>query len=248
MSEFSSRRNHYEQPVVIFDLDGTLVHDRPDEMTGRLWDLAVERGVIHATDEERERIDLLRTQYGHESGPARREYLDPLIRTFDSHIYHKNVLAIRALSRELVEIDREKHLLYTEVLDEAHEWKERGATTVIISGSPDFAIQPFVRMHNFDFGTGTHYRCNGKIYRPQPPVSRASEKHVVAEKMLATVGKQLGKSAYLAAAYGDTVNDLSLLEAAEHPVAINPKNGLEVIANERGYRTIIPGNALNRAV
>lgn len=38
--------------------------------------------------------------------------------------------------------------------------------------------------------------------------------------------------------YSDSVNDLPLLELATDPVATNPSSALEVIANERGWRTL----------
>lgn len=245
MSEHSLRHNSSLHPVVIFDLDGTLVHDRPDEVTGRMWDLALEHGVMKASDEEVEHLRQLRTSYGNSVDGTRQRYLDPLIKSFDTHIHHKDVTALGALAHELVREDAAHGLLYDEVIDEAHEWKEAGATIAIISGSPAFYIQPFKREYGFDIGTGTRHYHNGNNYLPRPAVSRAKEKHLVAEKILSQVSQKLGKRAYLAAAYGDTVNDLSLLEAAIEPVAINPKNGLMSIARDSSYRIIIPKNAVH---
>lgn len=244
MSEQISRDTPGDHPVVIFDLDGTLVHDRPDEVTGRLWESATSQGVMKVGDVEIERLRKLREKYGHSIGDERQNYLDPLIKAFDTHIFHKDVAAIEQLARELVVADSLNQLLYDEVLAEAYAWQEQGASTIIISGSPSMYIRAFARAHNFDFGTGTRHYHNGNTYLPREAVSRAKEKHSVAEKMVQGVSDKLGKRAYLAAAYGDTVNDLSLLEAACEPVAINPKNGLASTAIERDYRTIFPRNAV----
>lgn len=232
-----------EHPLVVFDLDGTLVHDRPDEVTGRMWDLATKEGVMNASREEIEYLHRLRTHYGNATGGERQKYLGPLIEAFDTHIFHKDVTAMERLAQDLVVDDIDNRLIYDEVLDEARAWQEQGATTAIISGSPVFYIRAFARAHNFAFGTGTRHYHNGNNYRPLPAVSRAKEKHRIAEKMCLLLSHKLGKTAYLAAAYGDTMNDLSLLEAAHEPVAINPKNGLASIAADRHYRTIIPKNA-----
>ena len=247
MSEQFSRRTSDKHPVVIFDLDGTLVHDRPDEVTGRLWDLAIEQGVMHASDEEIERLRQLRDTYGDCTDDSRQHYLMPLIKAFDTHLHHKDVAAIDSLAKDLVVADSKHQLLYDEVLDEARPWQEQGATTIIISGSPNFYIKPFARTYDFKIATGPRHTHNGNNYRPLPAVSRAKEKHLVAEKMLQKVSEKLGTRAYLAAAYGDTVNDLSLLEAAHEPVAINPKNGLASIAAAQHYRVIIPQNATQGA-
>lgn len=38
--------------------------------------------------------------------------------------------------------------------------------------------------------------------------------------------------------YGDSVNDIPLLELATHPVAVNPSAALEAVAVERGWRVV----------
>ena len=39
-------------------------------------------------------------------------------------------------------------------------------------------------------------------------------------------------------AYSDSINDLPLLEAVDHPVAVNADAKLAAIAAERGWRTL----------
>ena len=38
--------------------------------------------------------------------------------------------------------------------------------------------------------------------------------------------------------YSDSINDLPLLEAVDHPVATNPDDRLRAIAGERGWRIL----------
>ena len=38
--------------------------------------------------------------------------------------------------------------------------------------------------------------------------------------------------------YSDSINDLPLLEAVDHPVATNPDDRLRAIAAERGWRIL----------
>ena len=140
-------------------------------------------------------------------------------------------------------IDQKEDVFYEEVLDELRIWQELGATTVIISGSPDVYIQAFKQEYGVDIATGTRHYHNGNTYHPQAAASRAKEKHLIVEKMLLQKSNQLGKVAVAESAYGDTENDLSMLESAREPVVVNPKNGLASIALERGYRIINPKNA-----
>jgi HAD superfamily phosphoserine phosphatase-like hydrolase len=243
MAESGVRFNAPEHPVVIADFDGTIAQAHPDEVTGRLLRLAVEEGVMHLDDNEAEKLATLRETYGNAIDGSRQNYLGPLNELFDTQIHHKNVKTLRGLARDLVSIDQEQNIFYDEVLDEIRSWQERGATTAIISGSPVVYIREFAKAYGFDFATGTRHYHNGNNYRPTKAVSRAKEKHLVAEKMLTQVSKKLGQKACLEVAMGDTENDLSLLEAARQPIAVNPMNGLATIAKEREYRIIIPRNA-----
>lgn len=246
MSERCPRRNSDEHPVVIADFDGTIAQAHPEEVTGRLLQLAIEEGVMHLKDEEAEELEQLRTAYGNAIDESRQDYLGRLNELFDTQIHHKNVRDLRGIARDLVSIDQEQGIFYDEVLDEIKHWQEHGATTAIISGSPDVYIREFAKAHNFDFGTGTRHYHNGNNYRPLKAVSRAKQKHLVAKKMLTQVSKARGKTACLESAFGDTLNDLSLLEASREPVAVNPMNGLAAIAIARSYRIVTPRNAWER--
>lgn len=244
MSELASRSTVGEHPVVFFDFDGTIARDHPDEVTGRLLNLAVEEGVMNVDTQVLEELAQLRETYGNRVDGTRQNYLRKLNKTFDTHIYHKNVATIKELARDLVIEDQKQHIFYDEVIDELRTWQEQGATTAIISGSPDVYIRAFKQEYSIDIGTGTRHYHNGNTYHPQPAASRAKEKHLIVEKVLQQKSKRLGKTAFAAAAYGDTENDLSMLEEAREPVVVNPKNGLASIALERGYRIIIPENAV----
>ena len=240
MKEQPSHTTAGDHPVVFFDLDGTIAQDHPDEVTGRLLRLAVEEGVMDIDKSQIEELEQLRGTYGDRIDSSRQKYLQRLNETFDTHLYHKNVPTIKALAQELVRADQQNGIFYDEVLNELRDWQEQGATTAIISGSPDVYIQAFKKEYAIDIGTGTRHYHNGNTYHPQPAASRAKEKHLIVEKVLGQKTSRLGKIAYAAAAYGDTENDLSMLEAAHEPVVVNPKNGLATIALERGYRIINP--------
>lgn len=215
--------------LVLFDVDGTLLHDRPDEISGRLFWAATEHAIIHPTDETCQELEELRSTYGESVGDERQKYLGPLIKEFDRNLHDKSIKKIRQLATEIAKQDLDTHL-YSKVSDEVEQWREEGVTLGMISGSPDFYIQALKKHLNFDIATGTRHFHNGNTYKARPPVSRATAKHDIAEKMLERLGQNLNHETRLVAAYGDTVNDLSMLEMADQAVAVNAKNGLAVIA------------------
>lgn len=227
--------------LVLFDVDGTLLHDRPDEISGRIFWKAVKKGIIQPSPGNLRFLKKRKAHYGEAVGEERQNYLEPLIHEFDRNLYGKSVKAMQRLALDLVDHDI-NHYLYEEMDDEIKYWRHEGAAFGIISGSPDFYIQPLKKSLHFDVATGTQHFHNGNTYHNRSPKSRAADKHLAAQGMLSTLSEKYNQPVQLVAAYGDTVNDQSMLAFAEsmggEAVAVNPKNGLAQVALENNWRTI----------
>ena len=227
--------------LVLLDVDGTLLHDSPDEISGRLFWIAVKKGIIHPSSGNLKSLERRREHYGQAIGEERQNYLEPLIHEFDRNLHGKSVKAMGDLAAKLVAHDID-HFLYQEMDSEIRDWRHEGATFGIISGSPSFYIEPLgKRLRCFD-AKGTEHSHDGNTYHNSTPKSRAKDKHLAAEEMLERLSQQTGRPAELVAAYGDTVNDQSMLELAVEmggeAVAVNPKNGLAQVAIENNWRVI----------
>lgn len=231
MEKLQSIKNNRE--LVLFDADGTLLHDRPDEISGRIFWEAFRRKQMNPSREKIHDLWELRSKYQDAVGEERQRYLKPLIKEFDNNMPGKTKNVMSRLAIRLVKHDI-NHYMYTEMIDEISYWRNKGATLGIISGSPDFYIQELKKQLGFDIATGTQHSRNGNTYNDRPAESRATEKHRIAEGMLAN----LRPGARLVAAYGDTMNDLSMLEMADEAVAVNPKNGLAQVALHNNWRII----------
>lgn len=229
--------NKDKSKLVLFDVDGTLLHDRPDEISGRLFWLAFRTHQMKPSPDTVRHLWHLRDKYQNTVGQERQQYLSPLIKEFDRNIPGKSRTAMGRLARKCITYDLD-HYFYSEMHDEITRWRHEGATLGLISGSPDFYIQELKKALHFDIATGTQHFRNGNTYNNRPAESRASEKHRIAEGMLSKLGAQ----ACLAAAYGDTMNDKSMLDMAVamggEAVAVNPKNGLEHVAQQNNWRII----------
>lgn len=224
--------------LAIFDVDGTLMPDNPDEISGRaFWELN-KRGVFTSSDETLETLATLRDEYASCPNFERQNYLTPMIIEFDDQMRNKPVKTIKKFAEEQAESDIEQ-LLYGELIDEIEYQHDQGAALGIISGSPDVFIQALKRRLDFDYATGTRHFHNRKEYCSIRGVrSRAKEKHLIAEQWRHKLSSEIGKEAIISSAYGDTMNDFTLLQEAHDPVAVNPKPDLAVEAIRRNYRLI----------
>ena len=219
--------------LVVFDVDGTLLPDNPDEISGRaFWELN-ERGIFTSDQSTLDQLSALRDEYATCPNFERQKYLTPMITEFDKQLRQKPVKTIEKFAEEQAEKDIEQ-LLFSELREEIELHREMGSTLGIISGSPDVFIQAIKRKLRFDFATGTRHFHNRNIYHTARGVrSRGKEKHSIAQKWCEKLGR-----ATLVASYGDTVNDLSLLENSREPFIVNPKPDLAAIGKERGWSVI----------
>jgi len=112
----------------------------------------------------------------------------------------------------------------------------QGFRTVLVTGSPEFAIAPLVRHFGFDdvisnrlvFDDGV---ATGAI---APPVIAGREKVEAISRLCHryNVGAERSK------AYSDSVSDLPMLEAVGTPVVTNPGRRLRRIAELRGWQVL----------
>jgi len=111
-----------------------------------------------------------------------------------------------------------------------------GFRTVLVTGSPEFAIGPLVRHFGFDevianrlvFEDGV---ATGAI---APPVLAGQEKVDAIRDLCRRYNVEAARSK----AYSDSMSDLPMLEAVGRPVATNPGRRLRQIAERRGWEIV----------
>ena len=109
------------------------------------------------------------------------------------------------------------------------EHKSNGAQVYIASSVIEPLIEPFARQVGVQFiGTPVEYE-NGHV--------RLAGDLVAQENKIGQVLSRLGVER-LDFAYGDTAQDIPLLEHADHPVAIYPDDKLKAAALERGWEIL----------
>ena len=102
----------------------------------------------------------------------------------------------------------------------------QGAQVYIASSVIEPIIEPFAkRVGAQTIGTPVEY-ADGKV--------RVAGALVAQERKIEQVLRRLGVDR-IDFAYGDTVQDVPLLEHANHPVAVYPDEALKAVAQERGW-------------
>jgi alcohol-forming fatty acyl-CoA reductase len=161
------------------------------------------------------------------------------------------------LSRCRLEEDAEQccqHLLlpacFPDALAEITAHRDAGRRVVLVSGGLDVVLAPLARalgaellaqrlVADGDRLTGIHRSY--AVLDEHPPSMDQSHRKAAALLHFAEVS---GLDLPASFAYGDSVNDVAMLEAVGTPIAVNPDRGLSQIASARGWeirRWRLPG-------
>jgi phosphoserine phosphatase len=116
-----------------------------------------------------------------------------------------------------------------DVIARLQDHRSKGAQVHIASSVIEPMIEPFAaRIGARTIGTPVEYR-DGQV--------RVAGELVAQERKIEQVLSRLGV-ARLDFAYGDTAQDIPLLEHADHPVAVYPDEKLKAAALERGWEIL----------
>lgn len=108
-----------------------------------------------------------------------------------------------------------------------------GYRTVLVTGSPDFALGPVVRHFGFDRLVANCLEFSGGVAtgRIRPPVLAGREKVAVIQRLCRQYNVDTAESK----AYSDSLSDLPMLEAVGRPSVVHPGFRLRRIARRRGW-------------
>lgn len=126
-----------------------------------------------------------------------------------------------------------------EALALVRQHQERGEQVVIVTATNEFVTRPIARAFGVDeliaveLARGPDGWITGEI--SGVPSAREGKVQRVAQWLAA---RGLDWDAVEATFYSDSINDLALLEAVDHPVATNPDTTLRAIAAARGWRIL----------
>jgi HAD superfamily phosphoserine phosphatase-like hydrolase len=212
-----------EPRCAVFDLENTLIASNVVEsyawLATRHCDLPERARVVAGLLAEaprllaldrRDRADFLRYFYRrYEGAPAERT-------REDSYELFDDLILTRAFPAGIARVRRHREL---------------GHPTLLITGALDFVIEPLRPL--FDevicASLGESYGALTGQLTATPPTGEA--RTIVMDEWARSRGLTLEQTV----SYADSTSDLPMLEAAGHPVAVNPEAKLATIARRRGW-------------
>lgn len=114
--------------------------------------------------------------------------------------------------------------------------REAGYRTVLVTGSPEFALGALVGYFGFDHVVANEleFRDGAATGAILPPVVAGSEKVALIRRLCGQYNVDSAESK----AYSDSLSDLPMLEAVGRPVAVNAGPRLRRIALARGWPVV----------
>ena len=217
-----------EQPLAVFDVDGTLFRrGLLPALTRRLVDDEV--------FSERVREELSQAYFAWVERRGSYEVYDELVvRLFLRELRGVSVQTLRrCASAEVEEHGRRLHI-YTR--DVARRLKQAGYHLIAISGSPQEIIELFLKPLEFDRAWGTVLAEDERgCYTGEVMENPFGNKRRVLEQFLEGASVGLRESVGI----GDTRSDVGFLELVQTPIAFNPNRALLEVARQRGWPLVV---------
>ncbi len=216
-----------EEPLAVFDVDGTLFRrGLLPALTRRL----VNEGVFP----ERVREELSEDYYAWVERRGSYEAYDKLVwQLFLREL--KGVLVTELQRCAKVEVEAHGRRLHLYTRDLALRLKRAGYYLIAISGSPMEIIEIFLKPLGFDGAWGTvlgqeEGRYTGELLRDP-----FSDKRRVLKEFVNETGRNLDGSVGV----GDTLSDVGFLELVHTPIVFNPNRALFEVADQRGWPIVV---------
>jgi HAD superfamily hydrolase (TIGR01490 family) len=142
---------------------------------------------------------------------------------------------LEALNEEIVPRMLERVRPESRSLIDMHH--DAGRECWIVSASPQGMVDPLAAALGMAGGIGTQPEIVDGRY-----TGRLDGPFVYGEGKAEAIGKLAAERGYdlrLCYAYSDSASDLPMMEMVGHPVAVNPDGGLQAVAHQRGWPTVI---------
>lgn len=209
-----------KEAAIIFDVDKTIITSASGKVFAKL---AIKRGVLPIWTLILIPIYFIYYYFGR-MGIA---------------FFEKKFPVLEGKTREqLLAVSREcfakylKHHIYQEAVDIIKEAKAKSILVLLATSSIDIIVKPIADFLGVEY-FATRMEFEGEISTGRfisPPLFGREKKNQVLAYL---EKKQIDPCR--CAFYTDSVNDLPLLEAVGHPVAVNPDMVLKKIAAQRGW-------------
>jgi HAD superfamily hydrolase (TIGR01490 family) len=209
--------------IVFFDMDHTLL-DLDCDVSWK--EFLIDEGIAPAE----ERQDMERFFWEYQRGCLNEgEFLEFQLRQFRS----KTPEEMRPLLERHFE-QRAKPRIYSQAQAAVGEYRQRNTPIVLLTATNEAIAAPLAEHLKFDEMLATRLEIRQGRYsgRIAGPYCIGEKKIAYARECCVRRRIELAEAAY----YGDSINDVPVLEAAGLAVAVNPSDALALEANRRRWR------------
>jgi len=212
--------------LAIFDLDNTLIGGDSDHLWG---EFVVEEGLAPDRDFAARNEAFYRD---YERGQLD---IDAYLRFALSPLRGRSV-AVAATWHERFMRAKIEPILLPAAMELLREHRARGHELLIVTATNEFITRPIADRLQVEHLLACGVEVVDGAYTGEPTgvPSYREGKVTRLRQWLEAAGESLGG----AWAYGDSHNDLPLLESVDHPVAVDPDETLRACASERGWPVI----------
>lgn len=206
--------------LAIFDVDGTLV--RPPSLESRFLRFLWQYGELSTRELAWHFAAAgLSCFSGKAPQAAPRFYLSGM------KIEKVNRLAEDFIEQEIIPS------IYREALERINDHRKNSVGIWLLSGAPAFLLRPLAVRVKADFVIGLEVESRDGVFREgiHGIHPRGKGKLMLIQKAISENGCGLANSF----AYGDSIQDRYILEAAKHATAVNPDRKLRYLALKRGW-------------
>lgn len=220
--------NPTQKPFAVFDIDGTLIRW---QLYHAIADTLADLGYIDKVKFQAVKETRMRWKK-REHSESFKNYERQLVETVDAALTN---LTVKQFDEAIEAVfDEYKDQVYTYTRDLIAKLKKKGYTLFALSGSQEQIVEKIAGYYGFDDYMGsTFIQKNGKFTGEK--IVRAHNKH----ELLAELVKKHGVTYEGSVAVGDGAGDISMLEAVEKPIALNPEKKLFEHAKDRGWTIVI---------
>jgi HAD superfamily phosphoserine phosphatase-like hydrolase len=213
------------KPLAVFDVDGTIFKS---SLLEKVVQQCIDVGLFAAADFT-DVWQMRRAWQLKNSEDVYLRYIQKLIDELVAHIKGVDVHVFDWVAHKMVEDNHVRLFAFPRQLMES---VRESHTLVIISGSPEPALKPFVEQFGIDMVFGSQLEHIDGVYTGEATSMR--DKAAVLQRLVSG-GEVLQEGSV---AIGDTVSDIPMLEFVDLPIMFNASRTLVEYGSQRGWARV----------
>ncbi|OGL35699.1 hypothetical protein A3F65_01260 [Candidatus Saccharibacteria bacterium RIFCSPHIGHO2_12_FULL_47_16b] len=216
------------KPFAVFDIDGTLIRW---QLYHAVADELVKLGYIDA--KAYRAVKDARMLWKRRSNPeAFKIYERQLVTAYEKMLLELSVAHFNRATDAVFK--KYKDQVYTYTRDLCRRLKKDGYLLFAISNSQIEIVSKIADYYGFDDAVGTYYHHDKKRFTGAASIPLGGKHAILAELV-----KKHNANYQDSLAVGDSISDISMLEAVETPIAFNPEYKLFEYAKRQGWKVVV---------